>query len=1539
MPLQNFHPAVAAWFARQFAQATDVQQQAWPAIRRHTHTLIAAPTGSGKTLAAFLAAIDDLIREGLTCPLPDETRVLYISPLKALSNDIQKNLELPLAGIRDELLMQQLPDVAIRAQVRSGDTPQGERERMRRQPPHILVTTPESLYILLSSDSGRRMLKTVRSVIVDEIHALAGNKRGAHLALSLERLAALCKEHHGRAPVRIGLSATQKPIEDMAHFLVGASHLPSGEIRQKTHGSPCRPVGASPLPGGREDLSAEAKHDTHCTIIDTGHVRDRDLAIEVPGSPLEAVMANEVWTEIYNRLEQLINEHRTTLIFVNTRRLAERAARFLAERVGEEFVTAHHGSLSREHRLDAEQRLKAGKLRALVATASLELGIDIGDIDLVCQLGSPRAIAAFLQRVGRAGHAVGATPKGRLFPLSQDDLVECAALLDAVRREELDRIRIPRQPLDVLAQQIVAEVASREWDEQALFETLRRAWPYRDLSRDEFTAVARMLADGFTTRRGRRGAYLHRDAVNGVLRGRRGARLVAVTNGGAIPDQFDYDVILQPESFFIGSLNEDFAFESLPGDIFQLGNTSYRILKIEQGKVYVEDARGQPPNLPFWLGEAPGRSDELSLAVSRLREAVAEKLRDGMEAASDWLRDDLRLPPAAAQQLSEYLAAAQAALGVIPTQHTVVLERFFDETGDMHLVIHAPFGARINRAWGLALRKRFCRKFNFELQAAALEDSIVLSLGPTHSFPLAEVADYLKAATVREVLIQAVLAAPLFETRWRWNANIALAVLRNRNGKRVPAQWQRAAAQDLTAVIFPDQLACLENIAGDREVPDHPLVNQTLHDCLYEAMDIEGLERLLRGLENGEVKVIARDLAAPSPLAQAILTAKPYAFLDDAPAEERRTLAVQQRRLLAPQDAAELGRLDAMAIAQVRAEAWPEARTPDELHDALNVLGFLTAPEGEREAAVPEWPALLQSLMTQRRAAVLSTPQGIKLWVAAERLAELLALFPDASLTPPLAPLAESGTWTEEDALREILRSRLEGLGPVTAAQLAAPLGMESSQINAALIALELEGYVLQGQFTGTVQIAEREPSLTSALSQSCLPSPTGRGIEGEGSRGGASSPLTPLPSPRGRGESSLPAALKENQLEWCERGLLARIHRYTMQQLRREIEAVSPADFMRFLLRWQRLGEARGEGQEALAEVLQQLEGYPLPAAAWEKDILPSRVEMYLPHMLDALCSAGRFTWLRLSPPKDKPGGDKRKAAPVRMTPIALLPRRDAAYWRQTDGAFAAEIADALSAAARKLMDMLQLHGASFFLDLVQGSGMLRTQVEEALGELAAWGLVTADSFAGLRALITPTQRRAGFGRHSRHRKGGVNIDEAGRWELLRRAVLPTEQKSARAEHIAKVLLRRYGVVFRKLLEREGNLPPWRELLYIYRRLEARGEVRGGRFVQGFSGEQFALPEAVGTLRDTRKRPPRDEFIALSAADPLNLAGILTPGARVPALATNRVLFRDGVPVAALIAGEFEALQALGTEELWQMRERLLGKSPVAPAARKLAL
>ncbi|MCC7489319.1 MAG: DEAD/DEAH box helicase, partial [Gammaproteobacteria bacterium] len=1014
MAIEEFHPAVRDWFDTRFGQATPVQAGAWPAIRAGHHALLAAPTGSGKTLAAFLAAIDALVRDAEAGMLDDQVRVLYVSPLKALSNDIRSNLEEPLAGIQARVLR----PLGIRAAVRTGDTPAADRARMRRQPPHILVTTPESLYILLTAESGRQMLGSVRTVIVDELHALADNKRGAHLMLSLERLQALVA-----APLqRIGISATQKPIAHMAQFLLGSA---TG----------------------------------HCEVVDTGFVRQRDLGLELPGSALAPVMAAETWTEIYDRLAELVRGHRSTLIFVNTRRLAERVARHLAERLDADTVTAHHGSLAREHRLDAEQRLKAGRLRALVATASLELGIDIGDVDLCCQLGSPRAIATFLQRVGRSGHGVDALPKGRLFPLSRDDLVECAALLDAVRREELDLIHLQGPALDVLAQQVVAEVACREWTVTGLFELMRRAWPYRQLTRETFDQVVQMLADGFTTRRGRQSLHIHHDAVNGRLRARAGTRLTAITNGGAIPDQFDYDVVLLPEEIPIGTLNEDFAFESMTGDIFQLGNTSYRIMKVETGRVLVADARGQPPNIPFWFGEAPGRSDEMSRAVSRLRDQVADALDLGEERARGWLEQELGLAPAAAAQLVGYLAASRIALGELPTQETIVLERFFDELGDSHLVIHSPWGSRINRAWGLALRKRFCRKFNYELQAAALEDSIVISLGLVHSFPLAEVIDYLKPGTVRQVLVQALLAAPMFPTRWRWVATTALALRRFRNGRKVPPQFQRGDAEDLLAVVFPEQIACAENIVGDREVPDHPLVNQVVHDCLHELMDIDGLEALLARIAAGEVRVEARDLTTPSPLAQEILAARPHAFLDDAPAEERRTQAVRSRHLLDPADAGSLAQLDPAAIARVCREAWPDPRNADELHDALALAGFITEEEAGLEPGEgPGWLPLLESLVRERRATVAVAPGGQRLWVAAERLAQLQAVLGELALLPVIAPVAagtRSLAGSRADALRELLRGRLETLGPVSSEELAAPLGLASSEVQMALLALE----------------------------------------------------------------------------------------------------------------------------------------------------------------------------------------------------------------------------------------------------------------------------------------------------------------------------------------------------------------------------------------------------------------------------------------------------------------------------------------------------
>jgi ATP-dependent Lhr-like helicase len=1448
MPLQDFHPAVARWFERRFGAPTAAQVAAWPHIRAGRDTLVAAPTGSGKTLTAFLAALDDLVRRGVAGALPDETAVVYVSPLKALSNDIRANLEEPLAGIRAELVSQGLPDVEIRTAVRTGDTPQRERQQAMRRPPHILVTTPESLYVLLGSLAGRRMLANVRTVIVDEIHALAGNKRGSHLALSLERLQNIVDcppcpgepDEDGVVPdpkavtvraepwhvTRVGLSATQKPIAEVARFLVGA--------------------------GGVADGQAD------CAIVDIGYRKQRDLALEVPPTPLSAVMSHEQWAMVYQRIVELVATHRTTLVFVNTRRMAERAARHLAELLGDDAVAAHHGSLARELRLDAEQRLKRGELRVLVATASLELGLDIGDVDLVCQLGSPRSIAAFLQRAGRAGHAVGGTPKARLFPQSRDELVECAALLEAVHRGELDTLHVPPMPLDVLAQQVVAETACRDWDEDALYALMRRAWPYAALPRERFDAVLRMLADGYTTRQGLRGAYLHRDAVHHQLRERRGARMTALTSGGTIPETGDYTVLLEPQSDRIGTVNEDFAVESLAGDVFQLGNTSYRILRVEPGRVRVEDAKGQPPNIPFWLGEAPGRSDELSMAVARLREAVGEQVRrEGQPAAIQGLVDATAggLAADGARQIVEHLASAQAVLGALPTHRRIVMERFFDQSGGMQLVVHSPFGSRLNRAWGLALRKRFCRQFNFELQAAATEDAIVLSLSTSHSFPLDEVARYLRSATAMDVLVQALLDAPLFAVRWRWNATTALALPRFVGGRKVAPQLQRMKSEDLLASVFPDQVACAENLAGPREVPDHPLVAQTMHDCLHEAMDADGWLAVLRGIESGAIEVIARDLPAPSPLAAEALTARPYAYLDDAPIEERRTQAVQARRFGDADNVGEMGALDADAIAGVREEAWPRARSADEVHEALMVLGAITADEAR---ANEHWDAALAALARAGRATRLRAGAGEDgLWVAAERLATLRPLWPAAAATPAITPPAgyDAPFETLQEALRELLRSRLGGLGPVTVEALVEQLRLPRGDIEAGLAALQSEGTVFQGHVT---------PGLET--------------------------------------------------VEWCERHLLARIHRYTLKRLRREIEPVEPRDFVRFLFEWQHVaGASRVSGPEALPAVLAQLEGFEAPASLWEAEVLPARVKDYASSWLDDLCTAGRTLWTRLRPLANGTQGGGRSS--LRGTPILLLPRRAAPTWSRIAAAAAGEDGEALGGRAQRVLDFLEANGASFFDEMADGARLLRAELEDALAELVVRGRASCDSYAGLRALLVPAGKRATAASRSRRRVALYGIEDAGRWNVVKAPqVAPDATAHTEAvEHVARTLLRRYGVVCYEMLDREaGWLPPWRELVRVCRRLEARGEIRGGRFIAGVTGEQFALPDAIATMRAVRRQPPDETLVCLSASDPANLLGTVLTGPKVPRVSGSRVLYRDGLAIGTSVAGQIELLVPL---------------------------
>src|SRR4051794_40009430 len=1388
MSLAPFHPVLQRWFSEAIGTPTTVQLRGWEAIRERRHTLIAAPTGSGKTLAAFLTALDDLYVESLTNPLPDEVRVVYVSPLKALSADIHKNLAEPRRGIRRIAEEMGLDAPRITAAVRTGDTTASERAAMLRKPPHILVTTPESLYLLLTAERSREMLRTARTVIVDEIHAVIGTRRGAHLAITLERLQQVAEQ----PLLRLGLSATQKPIEEVAKYL--------GGVGSRVLGVGADEISDSPLP---------TPH-TLVKIIDEGHRRTIDLALEIPRSEVETVISNEVWEDYYDRLTQLIVEHKTTLVFVNTRRMAERVARHLSDRLGEDAVTAHHGSLSKEKRLDAESRLKNGRLKALVATASLELGIDIGHVDLVCQIASPHRIATLLQRVGRSGHTVSGLPKGRLFPISRDDLIECAALLREVRRGELDRIVTHDAPLDVLAQQIVAETSCADYSEDELFALMRRAWPYRDLTRKDFDEVLAMVAEGFATKRGRRGALVHRDEVNHRVRGRRGSRMLAITSGGAIPEVADYKVVLEPDDTVVGTLNEDFAIESTAGDIFQLGNASWQITQVASGTVRVADAKGAPPTIPFWLGEAPARSDELSKAVSAFRDAAT---------SVEWIVAETGMSEAPATEIVNYLTDARNALGAMPTQDTIVLERFFDESGGMQLILHAPFGSRINKAWGLALRKRFCRQFNFELQAAATEDAVLLSLGPQHSFPLADVFRYLHPATARDVLVQAMLAAPVFQTRWRWNTTISLAIPRNRGGRKVPPPLQRAMADDLMAAVFPDAAACPENLAGNRELPDHPLVNQVVRDCLEEAMDFDGLTRVLTRIHAGEIECIARDTTEPSPLAHEILNAKPYAFLDDAPLEERRTQAVMTRRSTSN----ELGVLDANAIGRVRDEARPDPRDADELHDALLTFGFLL--EGEVDA-----PELFTELAMSKRATcvdphrqeclchtnqrlphtgssvshseecgyragtnvaqtLLSVPArtaaGGAMWIAAERIPEILAIHPtlQVDIAPPPSRMKE---WQREDAIIEIIRGRMSLLGPTTAAELAMSMNIEEKDADAALLKLESEGAILRGSFT--------------------------RGAHGT---------------------------------EWCDRRLLARIHRYTLNRLRAEIEPVTAADFMRFLFAWQHVTpSSRLTGIDGVHEVIRQLDGFEIAANAWERHVLPLRIDRYEPSLLDALCFTGEVGWARLT------------------TGVALFPRAHTSAWLT-------ETAPTLSDRAQHVLDLLRSRGASFTRDLGDET--------EALDELVNAGLITSDGFIGRRP------------------------ERAGRWSILTADM----NRDEAVETQARALLKRYGVIFRRLLTREPNAAPWRELARVYRRLEARGEIRGGRFVTSMSGEQFALPDAVSQLREIRRTPSDGRLTVISACDPLNLIGILTTTDRIRAIAGTRIAYRDGIPVAVM-EGDF---------------------------------
>jgi ATP-dependent helicase Lhr and Lhr-like helicase len=1434
--LDAFHPVVRDWFRARFGEPTEVQRLGWKAIRDERDVLLAAPTGSGKTLAAFLVCIDRLLR-GVEAGTPTTgTDVLYISPLKALSNDIRRNLEDPLAEITAAARNIGI-EAEIRALVRTGDTPQSERQAMVRRPPQILVTTPESLYLLVTSERSRAVLSHVRTVIVDEIHAMARDKRGSHLSLTLARLDQLCVER----PVRIGLSATQRPMEGIARFLVGTNRVDKDGVPD-------------------------------CHIIDTGHDRPLDLGIEVPPTELQAVCSGEQWGEVYQRIVELVLSHRGTLVFVNTRRLAERIAHRLTEHLGAEAIASHHGSLSKELRQSAEARLKAGTLKAIVATGSLEMGIDVGYIDLVCQIGSPRSIATFLQRVGRSGHSLGKIPRGRLFPLTRDELLECMALIRAVRARELDKIVIPDCPLDILAQQMVATISCGESSRLDLWHLCRTAWPYRNLSLEDFDAVLKVTCEGVSPS-AKSSRHIHHDKVHDKLRPRRGARLAALTSGGAIPDTGQFRVVTADDATYIGQLDEDFAIESTAGEIFVLGTNSWQIVRVREGEVVVRDAHGAPPTIPFWIGESPGRTPELSRELSKLRQEIGDRLPDVPSeetALSDenleWLKGTCAMDQHGARQALLYVAAQKGALGIIPTDLQIVFERFFDESGGMQLVIHAPLGARINRAWGLALRKRFCRSFDFELQAAATDDGVLLSLGPQHSFPIESLFRMVQPDNAAYLLKQALLAVPMFGIRWRWNVTRSLAVLRQRGGKRVPFFLQRYRSDDLLAAVFPETVGCLENHHGDVEIPDHPLVQQTMHDCLHEAMDLDGWKSMLEQVQSQRIQMHARETREPSPFSHQLLNASPYAFLDGAALEERRTRAISTRQGLSLEDLRDLARLDPLAIQAVIDEAQPLPRNADEMHELLCDHILIDLPVAET------WTEWLESLRTDGRSTQLMRPNGESYWVATEKISEALAIHADGVMTgdsegrPPTETSIDSST-----ALVTMLRGWVPHLGPVNAEELAQRMGLRPETIAAGMEALEGDGTVLRGHF---------------------------------------------------RSESPSDSNVR-CPLEWCDRGLLARIQRRTLHGLRKQIQAVQLPVFVQYVQGRQRIGTKDSwTGTQAVREVIGMFQGCQLPASIWESHILSTRIPDYDPSWLDQLFAMGEVVWGRPSPPKGDESRENSSRTLHRSVTLSLMEREDLTWLIPAERVVPMQ---SLRTSAREIFEQLLSAGALFYQQIVQMSGLLPAYVEEGLRELSAWGLVTSDSFAAVRQFISKRK-------DSSRRRSARRLEHApGRWSLFPGALRSTNP-TERREKWCQQLLKRWGVVCRDIVEFESASPSWGELVPVFRSLERRGEIRGGRFVLGISGEQFATEASLAELRAFRVEEARkNDWIAVSAADPFaHLSQLTLGGAKIPANAHGSLIVRAGEVAAVRSAGETRFLQEIPLESRVAMERALwTGRGP----------
>ncbi len=1383
--LRAFAPWVQKWFGQRFGQPTLAQALGWPPIIAHENALLLAPTGSGKTLAAFLWGIDSIYRELGEGTAGQGVRLLYVSPLKALSNDIERNLREPLAGVRAAAAAMDEHLPALHTAVRTGDTPNSARVRMTKQPPHILITTPESLYLMLTSRHAGRMFSGLRTVIVDEIHSLAGNKRGVHLALSLERL-----ERVAGGPVqRIGLSATQRPMEEIARFLGGQIWAGKGETRRLTP----RPV----------------------TIIDAGWKKSIDLQVVTVVPNFGALPDTSIWPSVVEKVVELIRAHRTTLIFANSRRLAERFSELLNQHFGPGVIRAHHGSMSKEVRHELEQALKDGRLPALVGTSSLELGIDIGSVDLVVQLQSPKGVTQGLQRVGRSGHLVGQTSVGRIFATFPEDLMESAVIARQMLVGEVEPTHTPRLCLDVLAQQIVAAVATENWEAKALWDLFRQAYPYQELTWKLFSSVLEMMSGRYPAETFRElRARIGWDRVNGRLAALPGSSRLALTSGGTIPDTGAFGVYLPDGTTKIGELDEEFVFESREGEVFTLGTHTWRAERITDDRVIVSDASGAMPRLPFWRGEYPWRNFEVGLAHGRFRREVAARLDD--PDAMEWLQQDHRLDERSARNVLMYVRGQVETLGAISSDETVILELFHDSLGDPRLVIHSPFGGRVNGAWALALAGVMRSQLGFEAEVKVDDDGILLRFPDAEADPPLERVASLTAGEARERIMAELPGSAAFGAQFRRNAARALLLPGLGGRRRTPFWLQRLRARDLLAVV--------------RGMQDFPIVTETVRDCLRDVFDLEHLEQVLRGIEQGRIEVVAAETISPSPLARGLLAdfIMTYMYSWDAPKAEKQmhALALSQEMLdevlEQPTGLSELLQPEALEALEARLQHRAtgfRARSAEELAQTLLMLGDLSTAE-IHERSEGDAGAWLAELARDGRVVEIEIPTAsgpARRWVATESADAYRAAF----------ERRDTGAGEREEASGEILRWFMRTHGPATAADIDRRYAFDDEWLRQELEELVRGRALLRGQFT----------------------------------RGAA-------------------------DVQWADRENLRELHRRSLAVLRRQVEPVSLFTYTDFLTRYQHLHPAhRASGSEGLRQVLDQLRGFRLPAGMWERESLPERVNGYAPELLDEQCESGDFVWI---------GQGSRDH----------LARAQAAFIRRGEGSRLygeAEPETELSPNARQILEFMKEEGACFRQDVERVLGLTPTRVQEGLIDLGLAGFVTNDNFGALRNLLghrLPQMRRPlsalegelSARAHERVRRmpTPMAIRDAkrvvrarlravrpleGRWSLVRRTaswgrpVEPVEQ----VEAWARLLLLRYGILLRHCLAGEECPWTWSELYHWLQRMEMRGEVRRGYFVEGLPGAQFGLPEAVESLRDWQRQRD-DEIIVLNACDPANV-------------------------------------------------------------------